>query len=217
MGRLAALRQWVSDTFSALVELGGGEIATARVYGPAGDESVPVPEDHAIAIRVPGVGQIVVVGWRDTDLEPKAQVGERRFYARSPGDGSQPSEEVSEIWMKNDGTVAASAKKQFDFVTESGAELHLAEDGSVTAKTAAGAQVVLSGATASIGNAAGSVAIAADGTVTINGATISPTGAITAPAVTGGGVPLATHTHSVGTLVADPSTGVITGASGGPA
>lgn len=84
-------------------DLGGGDVVTAEPFGPAGDDSPPLPGDSAALTRSPGAGRRQVSGYSD-GTERKAAGGERRLYSRD-ADGNP----VAEVWLKADGSVEATS------------------------------------------------------------------------------------------------------------
>ena len=83
------------------VDQGGGDNVTPEHFGPAGDDSAPLPGDFAAVINQTGTGRTSVVGYVDPNSTPKAAPGEKRLYARDE-DGSV----VAELWLQGDGSLA---------------------------------------------------------------------------------------------------------------
>jgi hypothetical protein len=84
---------------SSKIDKGGGYNNEAQHYAPAGDDSYPMPGDSAAAITTQGTGKIVVVGYVDLNNEQKAELGEKRIYARDSGGMG-----IVELWLKADGS-----------------------------------------------------------------------------------------------------------------
>lgn len=82
-------------------DLGGGQIVTAQHMSDAGDDAVPLPGDFVLVDEAGDSGQWQVVGYHDPSNAGTADIGERRFYARS-SDGAP----VVEFWLKKDGKVS---------------------------------------------------------------------------------------------------------------
>ena len=79
---------------------GSGAGSTADHYGPAGDDSPPLPGDYAHTSTGPGAGQEQVVGYHDAKNAGEALPGEKRLYCRDE-DGAI----VATMWMRRDGTI----------------------------------------------------------------------------------------------------------------
>lgn len=83
------------------VDLGGGDIRTVEQFGPAGDDSAPLPGDSAAVIDQSGTGRMSSVGYQDPNSTPKALQGEKRIYARDANGNV-----VAELWLQGDGSLA---------------------------------------------------------------------------------------------------------------
>ena len=86
---------------------GGEAIATAQLFSQAGDDSLPVGGDYALFVQLPG-GSFACVGNIDIKNKQTAKSGDRRFYSRN-SDGDQ----MSEVWLKNDGEVLLGNENGF--------------------------------------------------------------------------------------------------------
>lgn len=116
-------------------DLGGGDPVTMEVYGPAGDDSPPLPGDSVAALNTDEhAEQLSAVAYAD-ELPKVAEPGEKRIYARGP-DG----ELTAELHIRGDGSVTLEST--------SGATITMAADGSVAIDTSA--PIKLSGATVSL-------------------------------------------------------------------
>lgn len=85
--------------------------ATYDHFSAPGDDSPPLPGDFLTSTDSPGVGNEDAVGYFDPKMEPKAQPGEKRVYARnSAGDV------VGEMWLQGDATITIenSSGKKFE-------------------------------------------------------------------------------------------------------
>lgn len=100
------------------IDEGGGNAKTAGHFGPAGDDSPPLPDDVAVHVDAGGSGRKQAVGYQDPKNPSKANPGERLLRARNP-----QGEVVLEVWLKGDGS----------FVVEShtGAALEMKTSGTV--------------------------------------------------------------------------------------
>jgi len=97
---LSFARAKVGDTHVSDVKCdpGGGANVTAQHFGPAGDDSHPLPGDFVGLAPGPGSGREQVTGYIDGSSAPKAEAGEKRIYSRD-ADGKV----VAEAWLKKDG------------------------------------------------------------------------------------------------------------------
>ena len=76
------------------------ENVQAEIYGPAGDDSPPLPGDMGFFPSNSQTGGRVCLGVIDQANAPQAEPGERRLYARD-ADGNI----VTTVWIKKDGTL----------------------------------------------------------------------------------------------------------------
>lgn len=185
------------------VNVGGGEngdILTAQLTHPSGEDSVPLVDDYVTLLRIPRSGRVLVVGFTETDANQTAQAGEKRIYARD-----SDRLEVVELWLKNDGTATLN--------NENGSFV-LSPDGSMKGTNPNGNFELRANGSHRTENSNGFIELLANGTVNINGTTINPTGdvlsptSVTAPAITGSasvsspsivasGKDLAAHDHPI--------------------
>lgn len=105
MGRWAAINGITTGAKQVDIKAdkGGGDFVQAPLATPPNEDSVPLPQDTAAVMELPGQGTYATVGTVDKDPQFLAQPGEKRVYARS-GVGT----EVCEVWLKNDGTASVS-------------------------------------------------------------------------------------------------------------
>lgn len=129
---------------------GGGANITPEHFGPAGDDSAPLPADFLGGVPVQGTGRFVASGYVDPINPGISLGGEVRRYARDE-DGAI----VSSIHFFRDGAIELQS-------AVGGNVLTLGVDGSIAGT-----------------NAAGSFALAANGDFNVNGATIDASGEIT--------------------------------------
>lgn len=94
---------------------GGGPNVTSVHFGPAGDDSQPLPGDALIGVEIPGSGRAASVGYADPLNVPIAAPGDKRIYARFE-DGSI----CSELWLQNDETVTLFNASGYWRLTPSG-------------------------------------------------------------------------------------------------
>jgi hypothetical protein len=78
----------------------GGNNITCEHFEDAGSDSFPLYTDYAAILGIDRSGGLVAVGYLDPLTEKKAQIGEKRIYARRI-DGSV----ICEIHLKNNGEV----------------------------------------------------------------------------------------------------------------
>jgi hypothetical protein len=101
------------------VDLGGGDLADADVFGPAGEDSPPLPDDDALLVKLDGETEtLAAVAYADATART-AEPGERRLYARDSS-GAQ----VAEVYMQGDGTVTVTGA--------TGSTVEIAADGSIS-------------------------------------------------------------------------------------
>lgn len=101
------------------VDPGGGAIVSATDFGPAGDDSPPLPGDLAAVSRSSGTGREHVTGYHDPNNDRVALDGEKRIYGRDANGNI-----VGEAHIKRDGSVVVT--------NQSGAIVTLNPDGSVS-------------------------------------------------------------------------------------
>lgn len=82
------------------VDQGGANACTFGHWGPAGDDSPPLPSDVAVAVEAGGTGEAQAVGYQDPKLEGRADPGERRLVGRKAA-----GEVVCEVYLRRDGTI----------------------------------------------------------------------------------------------------------------
>jgi len=128
---------------------GGGANVTPDHFGPAGDDSAPLPADFLGGIPVQGTGRFVASGYVDSRNPGIALGGEVRRYGRDAAGTI-----VSSVHLFRDGSIELSS-----VLGASG--LTLGADGSVTGF-----------------NAAGSFALDASGNFNVNGAVITAAGEV---------------------------------------
>lgn len=109
MGRVSVLRSFnramrglVAFT-AVVVDRGGGDNRTLEHFSPPGDDSHPLPDDYVTAVEQIGTGRDSAVGYLDPSNAQKAAPGDKRIYSRTP-----EGELAAEVWLKNDGTIAAT-------------------------------------------------------------------------------------------------------------
>jgi hypothetical protein len=101
------------------VDRGSGRNSTAGHFGPAGDDSPPLPDDVSVCVEgAAGSGSTTAVGYQDPKNAGKALPGERLLYARNPQGGV-----VLEVYLKRDGSFLVESK--------TGAPLELKTTGAV--------------------------------------------------------------------------------------
>src|SRR5690606_15620971 len=87
-------------------DLGGGDVVTADLMLPPGDDAEPLPGDFVELVGGSGTGSAVAVGFFDPKNEGTAGSGERRIYARD-ADGAP----VAAVWCKADGSIEIEVLK----------------------------------------------------------------------------------------------------------
>lgn len=167
MVRLGSIVEWLTGG-AVTLELGGGDVGRATVAAAPGDDSPPLPGDLVIALRLPGLGRLVVVATLSPAPSWLAEPGDRRLYSRTAA--GAPS---AWAWLRSAGGAE---------LANAAGGLELAADGTVTINgvtiSPAGAIVTPSTVTASDVEVAG-VGLAAH----VHGVTAlgSPTGPPTGP------------------------------------
>lgn len=100
VGRLVAFTRRGEGVSDATTDTGGGVQTAAQHFSAPGDDGAPLPGDYLALVAQQGTGRTSAVGYVDPLNAQTAEPGEKRIYARDP-DGVQ----VSELWMKGDGTL----------------------------------------------------------------------------------------------------------------
>ena len=80
----------------------------AVVYGPAGDDSRPLPADSFVFVENENVGGKVAAGFLDTQNDPVSGDGERRLYSRNSSGTIKAI-----IFLKDDGTLEINNGSDF--------------------------------------------------------------------------------------------------------
>ena len=186
------------------LDTGGGDVLTATFAQGAGDDSVPLPGDYPVSVRIDRAGGLVVVGFVEPDATQTAQAGDRRMYARGANRA-----EVVQIWLKNDGTLLASnANGSYELrpngshkMISPGGSYELFADGKQRLENDNGSHELRANGSQRSENSSGYIELQAGGTVNINGATIDPGGnivatSVSAPSIKVDGKELKNHTHS---------------------
>lgn len=184
MGRLAKLLSFIRVTRNSAklsdvkVDPGGGANITGEHFASPGDDSHPLPGDYVALNERSGTGREDIIGYIDSINEPKAQPGDKRIYARDENTSNQ----VNEVWLKNDGSVLVS--------NDNGSVL-IKADGSIKGD-----------------NGSGSFELEASGNFVVNGVIIDTSGNITTTGTIAGatlsasssltvaGKEMSGHTHS---------------------
>lgn len=122
------------------VDKGGGYNRTGLQYSAPGDDSQPLPDDSSALIETQQTGGVAAVGYLDPKNDQKAQVGEKRIYARQ-ADGTS----ICEIWLQADGTIAISNDNGSISLTPAG-EIEAA-NGSGNIRLESGGDVDINGVT----------------------------------------------------------------------
>ena len=80
------------------VDAGAGDITSAELFQPPGEDSLPMAGDTALLQESAGSGVKAVVGFDDPTNEGQAAAGEKRVYSRQ-ADGTP----AVEYWLKANG------------------------------------------------------------------------------------------------------------------
>ena len=130
MGRIGKILSFIrtvtnnANSSNVKINTGGGYNLTCEHYADAGDDSFPLQSDYVATIVIPRSGSHSAIGYLDPKNERKANVGDKRIYARdSNGDT------IAEVWLKNDGTIITS---------NSNGNIELKPDGTITNTNAGG-------------------------------------------------------------------------------
>lgn len=171
MGRITRILSFVralangAKVSDVKTDPGGGANITAQHFAPPGDDSHPLPDDYAATMPVTRSGSEVAVGYLDPKNEQKAQLGDKRIYARDPEDGST----IVEVWLKNTGEAVTSNKN---------GSATLSPDGSSTLTTPEATFQASADGGIKGSNSAGSFELQAGGNFVVNGVTIDTDGNI---------------------------------------
>ena len=84
------------------IDSGGGNIITADLYLPPGDDSKPLKMDYVAAMFILKSGAAVVIDSADLQNALLTDEGEKRIYSRNKSTGDV----VAEIWLKNTGEIS---------------------------------------------------------------------------------------------------------------
>lgn len=118
MGLIVTLKEFArravrGKLFSeAKVDSGFGALITVPHFEDAGSESVPLPDDMQLIIKLPNSGGYASAGYADTNTVKTTLQGEKRIYSRLPTGAI-----AADIILKNSGEVIASGA----FSVENGA------------------------------------------------------------------------------------------------
>lgn len=82
------------------VDAGAGDITSAELFQPPGEDSLPMAGDTALLQESAGSGVKAVVGFDDPANEGQAAAGEKRIYSRTAAGAL-----AADIWLKADGSV----------------------------------------------------------------------------------------------------------------
>jgi len=108
MGRIATVLEFIRETVGTneIAQVkgdpGGGAAFTAQHFDGTGVDAQPLTGDIMATGDSPGTNSQHITGYADPKKRGKASQGERRLYCRDASTG----EEVGELWLKNDGTLA---------------------------------------------------------------------------------------------------------------
>jgi len=152
MGVIARVIKYAAEKFVTLTgETRKDFNINTLLYTPAGDDSMPLPDERLVLVKVDGTGKYVTVGV----LTPSqgAKPGEKILFARD-----KDSKVVSKLSFLGDGTVRLEAESDIDVSTERKLKMTVKGDitfegkGDFTSETtgkfsAKGAQVEITGDT----------------------------------------------------------------------
>lgn len=99
---LQAIKETKRDVTVRVIKatMRAGENVLAELFGPAGDDSPPLPDDMGFFANNSQTGGRSCLGFIDQVNEPQALPGERRLYARDSSGNP-----VVVVWLKGDGTL----------------------------------------------------------------------------------------------------------------
>jgi hypothetical protein len=103
LGRvLQAIKETKRDVTVRVIKatMRAGENVLAELFGPAGDDSPPLPDDMGFFSDNSQTGGRSCLGSIDQVNEPEAAPGERRLYARDSNGNP-----IVVVWLKGDGTL----------------------------------------------------------------------------------------------------------------
>jgi hypothetical protein len=97
------------------VDPGGGANVTIEQMHPSGTDSRPLPGDYVAGISIKSTGRKIAIGFIDPSNTPKTNPGEHRIYSRDTS-----GTPVTEIWLKNDGSININNDNGFINITPAG-------------------------------------------------------------------------------------------------
>lgn len=93
-------------------DCGGGNLKTAEYYSPAGDDSLPLPDDSVALLEITRSGGVVAVGVKS---EKTVNPGEKKLFARSAA-----GDVKGFIYLKNTGAIRFENDAGFCELTQTG-------------------------------------------------------------------------------------------------
>lgn len=186
MGRIASILSFVkvvrntANIIDVKADPGGGANITAENFSAPGDDSHPLIGDYVSLMPGSGAGRELAVGYLDPLNEAKADVGDKRIYARGP-DGVS----IVDVWLKNTGEAT---------VSNSSASFTMSPTGSIKGENSAGSFELSVGGDFLVNG----VIIDTLGNIT-SPTTITAGTIIGTTSVTAAGKEIANHVHPAGT------------------
>jgi hypothetical protein len=163
LGFIAKIKQILNKKLK--IDPGGGDLSTADIYVPVGDDSKPLITDFAVAMEIQRTGGKVVIGFYDPKNPSISSGGDKRIYSRDANTGS----EKAYLWLKNTGEI---------ILKNDLAEFRLSTNGAIKGSNSAGAFELLQ-----------------NGDFITNGVKMTAGGAIEATSININGIPFSTHVH----------------------
>jgi len=111
---IRTLRNGVTNT-DITVDPGGGANITEEQFQPTGTDSQPLPGDYVIGVSVKSTGRKTAIAFLDPANAPQSGPGEHRTYSRDSS-----GTPVTEIWLKNDGSIMINNDNGFINITAAG-------------------------------------------------------------------------------------------------
>lgn len=173
MGLVGVLKTFARVTRKAAevsdvqLDPGGGPNLTGQHFSAPGDDAHPLPDDYVTAVSVTQTGRVAVVGYVDPNNEQKAELGEKRIYARNSSGST-----VVELWLKN-----SSEAELFN----ANGSVTLRPDGTIEADNSNGTLVLNANGSIVGQNSNGSFELESGGDFVINGVRIDVNGNVTVP------------------------------------
>ncbi len=188
MGRLTKLLNFVrlvkngANVSQATLDPGGGNNITAEHFEGVGDDSRPLKGDYVFTNSIQTTGGQAISGYLDPKNKSKSSPGEKRLYSRDEETGEQ----VTEVWLKNDGSLHLS-NDNASIVINTDGDISLQTVSNVSVKTENSNFDVESDGLIRASNSSGSYELQSSGNFVVNGLVIDTSGKINGVTIDGSG------------------------------